>query len=142
MDWITLEAADFNLQPDRKKVHGVAVTVGLSPFDIPDAIRGRYDRELERFVIEFSYLDGDEKRLPSWQSEHLTLYVGERTGCIYEIQIDVESLKAGAVALKVQIQEAIGELSTSDRFAGRRRNYELISEAVTRHADELLAEAT
>ncbi len=137
-DWIKLDTSELNRQ-EESNVHGVAITVGLAPCDVPDAVRGYYDRDIDRYVIEFNYLDeGDEPRIASWQSDLLTLYVGEHTGCIYEIHVDAKSLGADAVRLKVQIKKAMDGLATTDRYAAQRRHYELAKEAISRHADELL----
>ncbi len=37
---------------------GDAIEVGIliSPYDIPDGVRGGYDGDLKRFVVEFRYI--------------------------------------------------------------------------------------
>lgn len=43
---------------------GVEIQIGMSPFDIPQAIRGGYDDVQGKFVIEFQYMDtGSQEEL-------------------------------------------------------------------------------
>ena len=57
-DWIELEAGKFE-KPAVECLKGVTVQVFMSPFDIPRAVRGRFDQSISRFAIEFEYIDSE-----------------------------------------------------------------------------------
>ncbi len=139
-DWIKLDPARLS-RSETTHVHGVEISVGLSPYDIPDAVRGYYDDDVKRFVIEFNYLDDSEKRVPSWQNEHITLYVGQHTGCLYEIHVNVDELEAKTVKLNVTfvkwIDDAIQNLTRDKRLESRKRHYEVANAVVSENAEQL-----
>jgi hypothetical protein len=137
-EWIELDPEQLN-QNERTCVNGIEINVGLSPYDIPERVRGSYDDDIGRFVIEFEYLDDNEPREISWQNEHVTLCVGENTGCLYAIHVDVESLGADAVKVRVSVADAIRHLSEDERHSAQRRHYEVAEEIIAKNAERLLA---
>ena len=96
VDWERLN------EPRHEMIRGVQVTVYFSPYDMPEAVKGEYDKQKDRFSIQFRYLGGDERIHYRVQDEHITLGIGETTKRLHEIQVDVEKLKASLVMLEMR----------------------------------------
>lgn len=101
--WIEVDPANFNSNK-RKDVDGVKVTIGLSPHDLPEAVGGCYDDQIDRFVIELKYLGSEEEVVPI-SHENVTLQVGKKSGRIRQIHINVKALQADAI--DIQLESAI-----------------------------------
>lgn len=95
-EWVRLNAEKLNM-PKRQAVRGADITVRMSPYDVPEAVRGYYDEELKRFVIEFRYI-GDEPFRQKQKGEHITLRMGRHSGRLYGIEVDVGAMKAQRVS--------------------------------------------
>jgi hypothetical protein len=137
-DWLTLNPAALN-KARHEQIRGVEVQVLLSPYDVPEAVRGYYDRHIRRFVIEFRYISGDESLIPDAQDEHITLKIGRNSHRLYRIEIDVDRLKAPAVALKLvhAVDQAIDRLVQRSRRSPREGNYEVAKEVILERGNEL-----
>ena len=145
--WIELEPSD--LAPQRKTSHNaVEVVVGLSPFDLPDCVRSFYDQSCDRFVIEFRYLN-DEPLVPERADDYVTFFFGRNSDRLYKIEVDVKSLGAEQVDLKVlvpdEIADAFRKLERSKRFRDtlkrrRFRNHKIAAQVLEDRKAELLSE--
>jgi len=140
--WIQIDAS--SLQTDElRRVAGVEIAIGLSPYDIPSDVRGFYDKELRRFVIEFRYALGeDEEREELPHSDHVTLFVGKESGCLYEIHLDVDEIGTTSVGLRMRLPEVNSALlRLADTFPNgvRKRHYKVMGEVVEEASQELLA---
>ena len=91
-EWVRLDAEKLNT-PQLEAIRGVNITVRMSPYDVPEAVRGYYDEELERFVIEFRYI-GDEPFRQKQKGEHITLRIGRHSGRLYGVEVNVDAMKA------------------------------------------------
>lgn len=139
-EWLQLDGKRLNpLQ--KREIRGVKIDVYLSPYDVPEAVRGFYDESIKRFVIEFKYLGEESKRLQ--RNKHLELRVGKNSGRLYRIDVDVESLKAEAVSLNMHIPELLSktidrlEPATSDL---RQDNYDLAKRVISERKEDLFRE--
>jgi hypothetical protein len=90
-DWIQLDASKLNIKKKQYR-NGVDVWIGLSPFDVPCAVRGRIDESQNKFVIEFSYLDDSEETQEQVVTQDLSVVTGLRSGCLFAIKLDLHSL--------------------------------------------------
>jgi|SRR5688572_17793081 len=82
-------------------VHGVEIEVALSPYDVPQAVRGYMAGDSQWFVIEFRYLT-DERTSEKQVSETLIVTHGLHSQRIYAVKINVKALKTKAVGLKIK----------------------------------------
>jgi len=98
-EWIEVDPSAVN-PPKTEELDGVEVTVLMSPYDIPKALRGRYDKSSKRFVIEFHYI-GDEATRDEPSEGHLVLRLGKNSGRLYGIILDVDAMKASWVQLAI-----------------------------------------
>ena len=136
-EWIRLEDGKYN--PPRKEVlRGVEVNVFMSPYDVPRAIHGEFDKASKRFKIKFQYI-GDEVTTQKKVDSHVCVHVGKNSSRLYGIDVDVIGLDVQAVGL--QIFNAIAGLrSKPPKF--RRDNYSAAAEAIEDSKDKLFAIAT
>ena len=132
-EWVRLDAEKLNT-PQLQAIRGVNITVRMSPYDVPEAVRGYYDKVQRRFVIEFRYID-DEPLQKKQKGEHITLRIGRHSGRLYGIEVDIDAMKSQAVDLN----QAIDSLASLPRKRSRHENYEIAKKAITEKKDEIFA---
>ena len=127
--WIKVDQAALDdVEHHSGRLKGVEITIGLSPNDIPEKVRGRYGDHGE-YIIEFKYLcPTREARMALEKHQLVEPVVGIHSGRIYEIRI-YGVLKAEGIV--PQVQAALDHLKADHRFANRSRHYEIAQEAVT-----------
>jgi hypothetical protein len=147
-DWVRLDTEKLNT-PKPQDIRGVNITVRMSPYDVPEAVRGYYDQALQRFVIEFRYI-GDEPLKQEQQGEYITLRIGRHSGRLYGIEVDADAMKARAVSVNFEnrlrvpqvsaaILKAIDTLSHHPQKRSRHENYEVAKDAITQKQDQIFA---
>ena len=137
--WLPIDPNTFD--PDRQVTQrGVEFHVVVSPYDLPDAVRGHFDPALQRFVIEFRYF-GDEKARTIVLDPHVTLHVGTQSSRIQRIEVDVKGLGANQVALKMAkaIESLRSVLSSRHVPDG---NFAVAKHVITRKSPELMGDLT
>ena len=140
-DWISLDPSAFQ-RNECSQVDGVEIIVGLSPYDVPEKVRGYFNDEIGRFVIEFQYLGNEEERVADHEDKHVKLLIGNHSNRLYEIHIDVEKLAVREVGLKLllpEVDEAIGKLASKLPYSNRKRHYELAKDVISENREKLLA---
>jgi len=87
--WVPLkfEPADLMLKAE---IRGNSVDVMMSPYDVPEAIRGYYSESTGRFVFELKYISNEEDRL-DLNGPDVTCSVGKFSGRLYSFSIDRNS---------------------------------------------------
>jgi hypothetical protein len=142
-NWVEVDWNRLN-QPRRETINGVEVTVYFSPYDMPEAVKGEYNDAKDRFVIRFQYLGGEEPVEHRDEDEHVRLGIGKKTSRLHEILVDVKSLQANGVMLKMQqsdlvadeVENAIAKFA-SFTAAPRKGNYEAVSEALQQQREQV-----
>ena len=110
-EWIRLNAEEIDAK-ERAGHKGVHLEFSLSPYDIPDRVRGYYCDKVKRFVIEFRYMTEEpltERRL----SEHVSVKEGKNSGRLYDVLIDVDAMNVDTITA------AIGEAQQAPSISGR-----------------------
>lgn len=130
-----------NTDPTEK---GVEFELFVSPFDVPDAVRGHYDKALDKFIIELKYIGDESKQLEKKVGDHILFRTGANSGRLYAIiLVDVKLLKVGQVGLKIMSKKNIAEVLSKYAKSGakpqRRENYELAQKVIDEH-DEIFGE--
>ena len=99
--WTTVETEEFD-KAKRTRREGIKIEVSLSPYDVPEAVRGSYCAERKKFIIFFKYLSKEATR-PRRISEHISVNEGVRSNRMYEIEIeiDVTALNVEQIQLEV-----------------------------------------
>lgn len=135
-NWVKISPSD--LRPDgRVEFRGVHVDVALSPYDIPDAVRGDYDELRQRFRIEFRYPDKEAPAGATVSNGPVELVVGQYSGKILSVLIDVDRHKLNAVSLALREHPISGFSSPKDR-ANKRGNFAAIDRLLQRRAEDLV----
>jgi hypothetical protein len=94
--WLPLDPKTLdNLQEETKK--GVHVEVSLSPYDIPEALRGYYSEDKKKFIIELKYIS-DETLVEKKVSDHMQLLEGKNSQRLYGFRIDAQGLDLSAIS--------------------------------------------
>ncbi|QDT24075.1 hypothetical protein [Gimesia chilikensis] len=83
-DWLDLDIERLS-KPKHDTRNGVDISFDLSPFDIPEAIRSRFDESDDRIVIEFKYLDDSEEESNELSTPDMSILIGKNSGCIYRV---------------------------------------------------------
>jgi hypothetical protein len=144
-EWISLNPEQVSRQMRQtRREDGIEISVALSPYEIPDAVRGVFDSTLKQFVVEFRYL-AQEAWLPRRHDDYITLRVGKNSGRIYGIEIDVIAMKAKAVGLTMHLPKMVNraidkELRTVEGRARRETNYQLAKSAISDERDMLFGD--
>ena len=140
-EWIQVELDTEKLKQE-KHLRGIVVELLVSPYDVPEAVRGFFDDEIKRFAIEFKYMGGsDEPRKNNQQDKYLNFKIGENSERLYRLEIDVAALKANSVGLRMVVQQEVNEaldhlIQQSGRI-NRKDNYRLAKEAIVARTDQL-----
>lgn len=138
-EWIELDPDILNESTPQLNDNGVEVVVGLSPFDIPEAVRGYMNAQLNRFVIEFRYLGEEERRVPQKLNDFINLRIGENSNRPYEILIDVTALKADTVKLLVVLKEALEKVAVEKANPRKQAFFRMAGSIVKDKETELMS---
>jgi hypothetical protein len=135
-DWIQLDASKLNIK--KKEQHnGVDVWIGLSPFDVPCAVRGRIDESQNKFVIELSYLDNSEETREQVVSPEVSVVTGLRSGCLFAIKLDLRSLIPKTARVE-SVRKALGDANVLQRMHLPAKPVELVRRVIEENAAALL----
>jgi hypothetical protein len=114
MGWMRVDQNQINqpLENRDPAASGVSLQVFVSPYDIPEAIHGGYDKGISRFVISFKYAGVEEESISKTTgNEHIDFFVGKDSNRLYRIAVDVDAMQATTV--EVAVSSAIDRLAES-----------------------------
>jgi hypothetical protein len=138
MDWMPINPDLFDeLAKGRREAYkGVHFMVTVSPYSIPEAVRGSYNEAKRLFEIRFRYLD-EESHKRRKVDDHVCILEGEHSGRLLGIDVDVDTLGVETISVAVR---ALGKLAGT---APKRRksNYEAARKVIDSKKKELLAGA-
>lgn len=144
--WIPVVA---HQQPLWKETNdrGVLVSYRVSPHDVPRAVRGSYDAQIDRFVIELRYLDNEDS-LKKKVDDFVVLRIGKNSKRLLGIELDTKNMGVHTVGLHIQEAklrraEALGKLSDAvERFEKSANepntSYELALQALRQKEEEVM----
>ncbi len=122
------------------------LNIVVSPDDIPDSVRGGYDEEHKKFVIEFKYMVREEYEIDQ-VSEEVEVRIGQHSGRILGFAIDVDVLKARSIgrlnlaapatAKPFRAVEAALELVVRRSEATRMENYNVTRRVLQDRQEEV-----
>lgn len=148
--WTQVDWDELN-EPRTEEISGVEVTVFFSPYDMPEAVRGKYDEDDARFVVEFKYIGGKERLKFEKQDDCITLGVGRTSNRLYKILIDVE--ESDIKQVKVEVGQFASKMA--DKLLAYSRthmpsssgvtefpssNYEAVSQVIQRHPERVFGD--
>lgn len=108
--WIKLRYED--IAPETNPSDADWVVESPSPYDVPSAVRARYDEETGRLLIEFQYITQEPEPVIAIPIDgHHSFYLGRKSRRIRSVDLDVHRYDQRRVAR--EIQQAIESLSLS-----------------------------
>lgn len=107
--WIPLDANDLD-EKHKGTRGGVVFNYSLSPYDIPEAVRGNYCPDSKKFIIDFKFIT-EETLVERALTEHANAKVGVNSGRIYSISLDITA--KGVQAANAQIESTLNEAVVS-----------------------------
>src|SRR6266853_4092407 len=87
---------------EKRQLEGVKVDVLVSPYDVPEGVRGFVSKDHKAFLIEFKYIS-QEDTIDRPQSESVKLRVGRNSGRLYAIELDLQKFGADHVQLRLEV---------------------------------------
>lgn len=107
--WLKLDERSLN-EPQVKSKSGVRLEISLSPFDIPEAVRGFKEAGSGWFCVQFRYPDSEDG-VTRTVSDTMTVEEGKESGRIQILRVNVEKLAVEKVelALKVKVNRELNE---------------------------------
>ena len=131
-EWIQVDLDTEKLK-QKKDVRGVVIELLVSPYDIPEAVRGFFDDEKNHFAIEFKYVGSGNEPTKDKQDDEMILRTGENSGRLYRLEVDVKALDVNAVGLQMRVKKEINEALDQliKQPSKRSANYKLAKEAIT-----------
>jgi hypothetical protein len=111
--WIPLDPKQLDAKQEEAS-KGMHLEFSLSPYDIPQSVRGYYCEDRKRFVIEFKYITEEtlnERKL----AEHVSVQEGKNSGRMYKVFIDVEALNIGLISAAIRKAREAPSLSQDVR---------------------------
>lgn len=140
-EWLEINPTEFS-KPEQVQIRGAKVDVFLSPYDMPEAVRGSYDKDAKKFLIEFRYIGGDEP-LETDVLENATISIGKRSKRIYKIELGkIELTKEKRVGLRLILPKKVDAvLENLEQDLGspqRSGNYQVAKRIVEKRAERLL----
>ncbi len=123
----------------------VAVDIFISPYDIPDGVRGGYDQETKRFVVEFRYMVDEPYQKPETDGP-VQVRLGKYSRRLVGLEIDVDGLRASTVTVRAEaprqpatpfqaVETAIQAMDPER--ATRRENYSVTRKVLADKQEEL-----
>ena len=127
--WIDIDPDEIDSK-ERGAKKGVHLEFSLSPYDIPERVRGFYCEDRKRFVIEFRYMT-EEPLVERKLTPHVTVMEGKGSGRLYDILVDVDALNVGRITAAIQeVEEVPGSQPASKREQLNSRLFETVRERV------------
>jgi len=107
------------------------------------AVKGEYNKDSKRFVIEFQYPSERESVAEESLDHTVKMGVGKQSHRLYEISVDVHALEADSIGLKLtvpfiakRLEEAIEKYKVP---RWREGNYRLAGQVILDRQRELFA---
>ena len=129
-NWLLLDREQIRGEVDPES-KGLKINIFTSPYDIPEAVRGYVDSTQKKYIIEFKYINEEELKTVK-EDECISLGIGKKSGRIYNVTIDIQSLNLskGEYQFKTPqiIEKAIDKLEADidSRQSRKKENYIII----------------
>jgi hypothetical protein len=137
--WIPLSNAQFPIE--HRSLQGVKVDVLVSPYDVPEAVRGHFDHSKRCFTIEFKYIS-QEAIVERSQDPNVKLWVGRNSGRLYAIELDLAKFSGNSVQLRLEVAEELRNVLThlvkQPIFPMRESNYRMAKKVVETNKELIL----
>lgn len=101
-EWIEVDDTRYNepVSSEGPGLKGVVIHMSMSPYDVPHQVRGDYRPNSKKFVIDFKYIDSEPMK-ELHVDQHIIAMVGERSGRVYSLIVDVDAMGVKSVEVKI-----------------------------------------
>jgi hypothetical protein len=104
-EWLKLK--NIPIEAQRPPPPGVLFDVVVSPYDVPEAVRG-FKTQHGRFRIEFRYIDGPEPHGPVLKlDDHVTAMEGRFTSRLLALEVDLDAIGARSVGVAFSTSQSL-----------------------------------
>jgi hypothetical protein len=113
-DWMLVDLNDINkpLEERDPSASGVSLQLFVSPYDVPQAVQGKYETAIKRFIIDFKYVNSaEEEFVKKPGNANIEFIVGKESNRLYGISVDVDAI--GATQVNLNVSAAIDSLATN-----------------------------
>ncbi|WP_437187611.1 hypothetical protein SH668x_001014 [Planctomicrobium sp. SH668] len=137
-NWIQLNPDSLN-KVTTESHSGVTVTIGMSPYDLPEAVRGKNQERIGRFVIYFKYLGRRTEGIrPARHNEYVTCMIGEHSGRLYQVRIDMKAVESNHVTLKMLVPKVSETINVLQKMhPDRKKNYGVARDVIQENTNQL-----
>ncbi|MDE3188948.1 MAG: hypothetical protein KGM96_15665 [Acidobacteriota bacterium] len=137
--WIQVEPS---LRMRSEPRQGLQLTLFVPPHEVPQAVRGEFDKQLKKFVIEIRYLD-DEDFKRETMDDTVCLRIGKNSRRLLGIELDTANLNVAQVQFQLkeveeEIKRAVTKFLQKDQAQEERENYALAIKAIESKGEQLL----
>ena len=131
-EWLHLDL-DTEAAKRHELIRGVEVELSVSPYDIPEAVRGYFSEVKDRFVVEFKYMAYEPTETKS-EDRYTSLVLGKNSRRLYAIELDVTALQVDKVELRIgvvkEVNDTLDHLLQRSSAQTRLDNYRLAKDAI------------
>jgi hypothetical protein len=134
-DWIRLDVSHLN-EVQKEEKGGITLESSLSPYDVPEAVRGHLDDPREWFVIEFRYITSE----PTVEvgEDPVKILRGKRSGRIYQIRVRAPKSLPSEVEVPNMARKALDHLKRSgEQSFGPHRRINIIEHVLEEKREDL-----
>jgi hypothetical protein len=135
-EWIRLESIESKTD-ERSKVDDISVVFRVSPYDVPEAIRGSFDTNTRCLRIDLRYL-ADEPMKETQLDDGAVLHVGKNSGRLYGIELPPVPGGVGKCEVLFEIERLEKAIADARPGFKRPRNLALAENAIRSHMVELV----
>lgn len=128
-EWISLDQNVID-RPRRGRFQGMEIEVELSPYELPEAVRGYLTDDEKTFIIEFKYLAGAEATVPQSAIDSVVIHLGRTSKRLYKIEIGTDVWAGAAHGVRFRMAQAIEALENDPSRNLRKGNYEVAREVI------------
>lgn len=122
-EWILIDPETVETAPlETSTDEGVTVSVYLSPYDIPEAVRSTYDRHDGTFTLQFKYLEDEPTK--TLKLGRARVQIGRHSKRLYELEVPIPRDAAKEIEhIRVTIENVFDQVlahKKQDRYRAAR----------------------
>jgi hypothetical protein len=143
-NWIRVDPRQLRHPQPRQETHrGINLTFHVSPYDIPEAVRGYYDSVRNVCVIQFRYLDAPVPARDPVRQGEVAFYLDKQGQRILSVEIPKSNLsKAAPEQIFLNLQSAVTEMAKKRPEPRNFENYDFANEVLSEKQECLFRDFT
>ena len=140
--WTTIKTEEFS-RSRKTADEGIKIEISLSPYDVPEAVKGSYCSEHRKFIISFKYLTKESTKSRRI-GDYILVKEGVGSNRLIEMEIDVTALNVEEIKLEVapilkDFYESLPRPSYSDPLNHPISRERVTGEIIEKYRNEIFA---